>query len=73
MTFLTTKPRLRQALLTWLAIWPAITTLLLLGEPLLSPLPLPLRTLALTAVLVPLMTFVIMPRLNRWAAATFDA
>ncbi len=60
--------RYRPVLLTWAAIWPLITLLLLLGEPLLSHLPLPLRTLALTGVLVPLMSFVVMPRLTRWAA-----
>ena len=30
--------RYRSALLTWLAIWPLITVLLLVGEPLLTPL-----------------------------------
>ena len=57
----------RAALLTWLAIWPLITLLLLFGEPLLAQLPLPLRTLVLTGILVPLMSFVVMPRLTRWA------
>ena len=59
----------RLALLTWVAIWPLITVLLTLGEPLLAPLPLPLRTLLLTGVLVPLMSFVVMPRLTRLADA----
>ena len=58
--------RYRPVLLNWVAIWPLITLLLLLGEPLLSHLPLPLRTLALTGVLVPLMSFFVMPRLTRW-------
>ena len=57
----------RTALLTWVAIWPAITLLLFLGEPVLAPLPLPLRTLVLTGALVPLMSFVVMPRLTRLA------
>ena len=59
--------RARGALLTWIAIWPLITGLLLIGDPLLAALPLPLRTLVLTAILVPLMSFVVMPRLTRWA------
>ena len=67
MTVLLRSRRYRPVLLTWLAIWPLITLLLLFGEPLLSQLPLPLRTLVLTAVLVPLMSFVVMPRLTRLA------
>ena len=59
----------RSALLTWIAIWPLITALLILGDPLLAALPLPLRTLLLTGVLVPLMSFVVMPRLTRLADA----
>ena len=42
-----------------------ITALLALLGPFLNPLPLVLRTLVLTAVLVPLMTYVVMPRLTR--------
>ena len=61
--------RARGALLTWIAIWPLITGLLLIGDPLLAALPLPIRTLVLTAILVPLMSFVVMPRLTRWANA----
>lgn len=61
------KEQLRGALLTWVAIWPLITALLLIGDPVLAALPLPLRTLVLTAILVPLMSFVVMPRLTRWA------
>ena len=61
--------RARGALLTWIAIWPLITGLLLIGDPLLATLPLPIRTLVLTAILVPLMSFVVMPRLTRWANA----
>ena len=57
----------RSALLTWIAIWPLITALLTLGEPVLAALPLPLRTLLLTGVLVPLMSFIVMPRLTRLA------
>ncbi|MDQ3849178.1 MAG: hypothetical protein M3296_00980 [Actinomycetota bacterium] len=53
-------------MLTWLAIYPAITLVLWLFEPLgLLDLPLPLRTLILTAVLVPVMVFVLMPALTR--------
>lgn len=67
------RPGLRRALLTWIAIWPLITALLLFGDPYLAGLPLPIRTLVLTAILVPLMSFVVMPRLTRWADAAFGA
>lgn len=56
---------LKRVFVTWLAIYPAITLLLFLGGPLLEPLPLPLRTLVLTGILVPLMVCVLVPILNR--------
>ncbi|MEL6343744.1 MAG: hypothetical protein AAFV53_11475 [Myxococcota bacterium] len=50
------KPRFRQALATWLALYPLLTLILwALADPL-SLLPLPLRTLALTLFLVPWVT-----------------
>lgn len=59
-------PRYKMVLVTWLAIFPLITGLLaLLGPVFLNQLPLVLRTLILTAVLIPLMTYVIMPRMTR--------
>jgi antibiotic biosynthesis monooxygenase (ABM) superfamily enzyme len=58
-------PRYRQALIVWLAIYPTITLLLELGGPVIDGWPLPLRTLALTAVAVPLMVFVLLPALQR--------
>lgn len=59
-------PRYKMALLTWLGIFPLITGILgLLGPIFLNGLPLGLRTLILTAVLVALMTYVVMPRLSQ--------
>ncbi len=55
----------RRLVATWLAVWTLITTVYLVAAPVLRVLPLPLRTLALTAVMVPTMTLVIMPWLNR--------
>lgn len=61
-----TPRRYKQGVLTWLAIYPTITLALWLFEPLgLLGLPLPLRTLVLTGVLVPTMVFVLMPALTR--------
>jgi hypothetical protein len=47
--------------MVWLAIYPAITFLLWLAGPQIASWPLPLRTLLITAVLVPLMVFVLLP------------
>ncbi len=57
--------RHRQALLTLLAIYPLSTGLSLLLQPALSPLPLLLRNFIISALLVMLMTYVVMPRLTR--------
>ena len=58
-------PRYKMAAVTWLAVYPLITVILLLAGPLLSVLPMLVRTLVLTAVMVTLMTYVIMPRVTR--------
>ena len=58
-------PRWKTAVLIWLAIYPSITLFMLLfGEHLLA-IPIPLRTLAITLVLVPLMVFVLLPILQK--------
>jgi len=55
-----------MAVVTWLAIYPTITATLAILDPLgLLHLPLPLRTLVLTVILVPLMVFVLVPALMR--------
>jgi len=48
-----------------LVIYPTITLLQLAGGPVLDALPTPLRTLALTLVLVPAMVYVLMPSVLR--------
>ncbi|CAM04198.1 hypothetical protein A8924_5316 [Saccharopolyspora erythraea NRRL 2338] len=54
--------RLRQMFVMWLSIYPALTLALWLFEQFgLSQLALPLRTLVLTAVLVPAMVYVLIP------------
>jgi antibiotic biosynthesis monooxygenase (ABM) superfamily enzyme len=58
-------PRHRMAVIVWLAIYPTITLLLALGGSSIAEWPLPFRTLALTLVAVPLMVFVLLPRLQR--------
>lgn len=53
----------RRALLTWLAVYPAITATFLLLGPYTAHLPLALRTLAMTAVVVPAAVYVLIPAL----------
>lgn len=58
-------PRYKLAVLTWLAIYPALTLTLALLGPALAPMPLFLRTLIVTAVLVPIMVYVLVPATHR--------
>ncbi len=63
---MTPPPRWKMAIITWIAIYPIITVLLLvLGPIILGRLPIPVVTLILSVTLVLLMTFVIMPLLTR--------
>jgi uncharacterized protein len=54
-----------MALLTWVTIFPLITVLVVALEPLVEGLPLALRLGITTALAVPLMTWVLMPRVTR--------
>ena len=58
-------PKYKVAVVTWLAIYPLITITLAVVQPVLEGAALPLRTLVLTVVLVPLMVFVMVPVLQR--------
>lgn len=58
-------PKWKTALLIWLAIYPSITLLVFFFGQYLSQLPLMLRTLVMTAILVPLMVFVLLPPLQK--------
>lgn len=63
-------PHYKMVLLTWLGIFSLITALLALLGPWLNSIPLVLRRFILTGLLVPLMTYVVMPwltkRFNGW-------
>lgn len=55
----------RRALITWLAVYPAITiTLGLLGS-VTAELPLAVRTLILTAIVVPVVVYALVPALMK--------
>ncbi|WP_129841605.1 hypothetical protein [Streptomyces sp. RFCAC02] len=59
----------RRALITWLAVYPTITLTLGALGPSTAGLPLPVRTLILTAIVVPLAAYVLIPALMRANAA----
>lgn len=61
--------RLRMTLATWLGIFPTVALYLWFVAPWLAPLPFLLRTAILTALVVPTMTYLVMPRLTRWLRA----
>ena len=53
--------RHRMALLTWAIVYPLITVLVATLDPVVGALPMPLRTLVLTAIMVPVMVYLAMP------------
>ncbi|MFD7455318.1 hypothetical protein [Kitasatospora sp. NPDC059827] len=53
----------RRAVLTWLAVYPTITAAFLVLGPHLGSLPVPLRTLVMTALVVPVVVYALMPLL----------
>jgi antibiotic biosynthesis monooxygenase (ABM) superfamily enzyme len=56
----------KMAILIWVAIYPTITLIFaLFGKYLMQINPLPLRTLAITLIIVPLMVFVLLPTLQK--------
>ncbi len=58
-------PRYKMATLTWIAIFPLVNIINLLLGSTLNSLPSLLRSLIMTVILVPLMTYVVMPRMTR--------
>jgi hypothetical protein len=59
------SPKWKFAIMVWLAIYPAITLLTYLIGDLIKNLPLPIKTLIMTGILVPLMVFVLLPILRK--------
>jgi len=62
-------PRAKMATITLLAIYPLSLVLPAVLAPLLEPLPALLRSLLISALLIVLMTYVVMPRMTRLFAA----
>lgn len=55
----------KRTFLTWLAIYPLITIMFWVFGEYLMLISLPLRTLVLTLVLVPLLSYVVIPYFNK--------
>lgn len=56
----------KMAIVIWLAIYPLITTIFaLLGKQLILIEPLPLRTLIITIIAIPIMVFILIPTLQK--------
>jgi uncharacterized protein len=62
---LAAPPPYKMALLTWITIFPLITAIVAITGPTLKDLPLAVRLGITTALTVPLMTWVVMPRVTR--------
>jgi uncharacterized protein len=61
-------PKYKMTVVSWLALYPTVTLIFLLFGPWLERIPLLLRTLLITAVVMVCMTYVLMPRFTRWFA-----
>lgn len=62
---MTTKAKIIQVIKVWIVIYPSITLFNILFGSYLSNLPMYIKTLILTVVLVPWMVFIGLPLLNR--------
>ena len=58
-------PKWKFAIIVWLAIYPTITLVTFLIGDYIKNLPLPLKTLLLTGILVPTMVFILLPFLRK--------
>jgi len=58
-------PKWKFAVMVWIAIYPTITIVTLLIGDYIKNLPLPLKTLIMTGILVPFMVFVLLPFLGK--------
>ncbi|MGW0363708.1 hypothetical protein [Streptomyces sp. NPDC002990] len=63
----------RRAFITWLAVYPTITLVIALLGPAMEDLPLVLRTMILTVVVIPIAAYVLIPALMKANAALGSA
>jgi len=59
-------PKWKMTFVSWLALYPAVTLMFVLFGDLLARVPLLLRTMIVTIVVMLLMTYILMPRMTRW-------
>jgi len=59
-------PKWKMTVVSWLALYPAVTVVLALFGDLLAQIPLLIRTMLVTMVVMGLMSYVLMPRMTRW-------
>lgn len=64
----TPPPKWKMTIVSWLALYPAVTLVFILFGGLLIQVPLLLRTMLVTVVVMLLMSYVLMPRMTRWFA-----
>lgn len=65
-TLVQPPPKYKMTLVSWLALYPTVTLIFwVFAEPL-AQIPLVLRTLLVTAVVMVAMTYLLMPRFTRW-------
>lgn len=64
----TPPPKWKMTLVSWLALYPAVTLVFVMFGDWLAQIPLFVRTLLVTAVVMLLMSYVLMPRMTRWFA-----
>ena len=58
-------PRYKMLIVTWLAVFPLLTAFNYALQPVFQGMPIWLRVLIGTTLVVPLMTYVVMPRMTR--------
>ncbi len=65
---LTPPPRYKITLVSWLALYPAVTFIFWVLGSWLADFPLLIRTLMVTALVIVLMTYLLMPFMTKWFA-----
>ena len=61
-------PNWKMTIVSWLALYPAVTLVFVIFGDLLAQVPLLLRTMIVTIVVMGLMSYVLMPRMTKWFA-----
>ncbi|KEA65350.1 putative membrane protein [Marinobacterium lacunae] len=61
-------PKYKMTIVSWLALYPTVTLIFFLFGDLLADIPLLLRTMIVTAVVMVAMSYLLMPRFTRWFA-----